>query len=99
MHTALDEAAIHTHLSTLAAPWTLNAAGHLSAEYAFATFRHALTFANAIGDLADQADHHPDLHVGWGRCTVELWTHDAGGLTAADFALAQAISECYDALP
>ena len=99
MPTALDEATIQSHLTALPTPWTLNAAGHLSAEYTFATFRDALNFANAVGDRADHADHHPDLHIGWGRCQVELWTHDAGGLTAADFTLAGSISAIYDALP
>ena len=99
MPTALDETTVQSHLAGLPAPWTLTATKHLSARYTFATFRDALNFANAVGDLADQADHHPDLHIGWGRCTVELWTHDAGGLTAADFTLAGTISEIYDALP
>jgi 4a-hydroxytetrahydrobiopterin dehydratase len=38
--------------------------------------------------LAEHEGHHPDLHVGWGYCEVELTTHAAGGLTRNDFIMA-----------
>ena len=37
---------------------------------------------------AEEQGHHPDLHVGWGRCAVEIWTHKIDGLTESDFFLA-----------
>jgi 4a-hydroxytetrahydrobiopterin dehydratase len=55
-------------------------------------FRDALLFVNAVGYLAEQAGHHPDLRIEWNKVTLELSTHSAGGLTAADFALARQIS-------
>lgn len=84
----LDAKEIRAALGNLESGWGLNAAGHLERRYAFPDFRQALVFANRLGALADAAGHHPDLHLGWGRCTVEIWTHSAGGLTPLDFALA-----------
>jgi 4a-hydroxytetrahydrobiopterin dehydratase len=52
-----------------------------------------LMLVNAIGFLAEAAYHHPDLSVTWGRITVKLSTHSAGGITDKDFALAHKIEE------
>ena len=41
--------------------------------------------------IAEAEGHHPDLLVSWGRVRVQLWTHDAGGLSEKDFALAARI--------
>ena len=54
-------------------------------------FVPALMLANAIGYQAELADHHPDLTVAWGRLTIALSTHSAGGITEKDFALARKI--------
>ena len=50
-----------------------------------------LMLVNAIGFLAEQAWHHPDLVVTWGKVWVKLKTHSAGGITDKDFQLAQRI--------
>ena len=52
-----------------------------------------LMLVNAIGFVAEAADHHPDLAVKWGSVDVALWTHSAGGITAKDVALAKSIEE------
>ncbi len=75
-------------LRELEAGWALNAAGHLLRNYEFRDFAVALEFANRVGAIAEQQGHHPDLHVGWGRCGVEIWTHKIDGLTESDFFLA-----------
>jgi len=75
-------------LKELAAGWALTASGHLLRTYEFRDFAAALEFANRIGAIAEQQGHHPDLHVGWGRCGVEIWTHKIDGLTESDFFLA-----------
>jgi 4a-hydroxytetrahydrobiopterin dehydratase len=46
---------------------------------------------NRVADLAEAADHHPDIDVRYSKVTLVLSTHDAGGLTARDFALAESI--------
>jgi len=65
--------------------WTLNSRGHLERTYEFSNFVAAMAFANRVGEIAEAQSHHPDLHVAWGKCTVEIWTHKIQGLTESDF--------------
>jgi len=57
----------------------------------FENFAEALDFVNKVGPLAEAADHHPDISFGWGYAEVALTTHDRGGVTDVDFALARKI--------
>jgi 4a-hydroxytetrahydrobiopterin dehydratase len=50
-----------------------------------------LMLVNAVGFIAEAADHHPDLSVSWGQLIVRLNTHSAGGITDKDLELARAI--------
>lgn len=54
-------------------------------------FAGALAVVNAVGELAEAADHHPDIDIRWNTVTLRLTTHSAGGLTAKDLALAAEI--------
>ncbi|NIB41916.1 4a-hydroxytetrahydrobiopterin dehydratase [Pseudomaricurvus alkylphenolicus] len=56
--------------------------------YPFRDFNQALDFANAVGELAEGANHHPALLVEWGKTTVTWWTHAIGGLHRNDFVMA-----------
>ena len=56
-----------------------------------ADFRAAMLYVGAVAYVAEEANHHPDILIQWNRVTLTLSTHSAGGLTAADFALARAI--------
>jgi 4a-hydroxytetrahydrobiopterin dehydratase len=69
----------------------------LRREYRFKNFREALDFAIAVGELAEREQHHPDLHVAWGRVVVETWTHKIRGLHRNDFILAAKSDALYDA--
>jgi 4a-hydroxytetrahydrobiopterin dehydratase len=61
-------------------------------EYKLADFVAALAFVNQVGEVAERANHHPDILVhGWNQVRLELSTHSQGGLTEADFALAAEI--------
>ena len=84
----LPPARIKQLLAELDRGWALNPQGHLLRAYEFEDFAGAMAFANRVGDIAEQQGHHPDLHVGWGRCAVEIWTHKISGLTESDFFLA-----------
>jgi len=55
-------------------------------------FREAMLLTGAVAYLAEQANHHPDILIQWNRVTLTLSTHSAGGLTAADFNLAEKIN-------
>jgi 4a-hydroxytetrahydrobiopterin dehydratase len=61
----------------------------ISRRFAFKDFPAAMAFVNAVANLAEQAQHHPDIDVRWNQVTLALTTHDAGGLTEKDFALAR----------
>ena len=56
-------------------------------------FRDALLFVNAVGFLAERANHHPDVFISWNKVTLTLVTHSAGGLTENDFALAREVND------
>jgi 4a-hydroxytetrahydrobiopterin dehydratase len=65
--------------------------GKLKKKVSFSNFAEALAFANKVGEIAEQENHHPELHVGWGFVHIELYTHSASGLTEKDFSLAEKI--------
>jgi 4a-hydroxytetrahydrobiopterin dehydratase len=88
---AYSDAEIAKHLAAL--PEWRHEDGALRRVFKTDGFAPALMLANAIGYHAELADHHPDLTVGWGRLTVALSTHSAGGITEKDFALARKIEE------
>jgi 4a-hydroxytetrahydrobiopterin dehydratase len=60
-------------------------------RFARASFADAVAFVVRVGFLAEAADHHPDLDIRWRTVVVALSTHDAGGLTERDLALAASI--------
>ncbi len=68
--------------------WEILEATRLRKDYAFEDFAGALAFVVRVGEVAEAEWHHPDLTLGWGRVSVELTTHDRGGLTENDFVLA-----------
>ncbi len=55
-------------------------------------FRDALRLVNAVGEAAEKANHHPDIDIRYNKVTLALTTHDAGGLTDKDIALASTIN-------
>ena len=65
----------------------------LHKEFRFPDFARALAFVNRAGEVAERENHHPDLHLSWGKVLVETWTHSAGGLTENDFILAAKIEQ------
>ena len=70
--------------------WSL-AGSEIRKTFELPTFPSAIAFVGRIADLAEEADHHPDMDIRYTKLEVRLSTHDAGGLTEKDFALAEAI--------
>ncbi len=60
----------------------------ISRTFEFADFVVAMKFVNAVARAAEKANHHPDIDIRWNKVRLALTTHDAGGLTEKDFALA-----------
>jgi 4a-hydroxytetrahydrobiopterin dehydratase len=65
----------------------------ITGTFTRADFRDSLLFVGAVAYLAEAANHHPDVAIAWNKVTLTLSTHSAGGLTAADFALAGQVSD------
>ncbi|HEV8595193.1 MAG TPA: 4a-hydroxytetrahydrobiopterin dehydratase [Thermoplasmata archaeon] len=59
----------------------------------FETFIEAVAFINRVFALAEDADHHPDLLNSWTKVRVRFTTHDVGGLTDRDFAMAAKVDK------
>ena len=62
-------------------------------EFNFPDFKEALDFVNKVGELAEAANHHPDINLTWGKVHISLTTHDEGGVTDKDKQLAEKIDE------
>lgn len=92
MHrTKLDDAAIASSLQSLnasaSAPWTV-ADGKLHKTFQFRDFSEAFGFMARAALAAEAMDHHPEWFNVYKTVRVDLATHDVGGLTETDFALA-----------
>ena len=85
--------AIDALLEELGGSWHVVDEHHLENEFRFKNFREALAFANRVGELAEKVNHHPDMHIGWGRVKVTVFTHKIDGLTETDFVFAAKTDE------
>lgn len=70
--------------------WTRNGDG-IERQYRFGDFTQAFGFMARVALLAEKADHHPEWSNVYNKVDIRLTTHDAGGISARDFALARAI--------
>jgi 4a-hydroxytetrahydrobiopterin dehydratase len=59
--------------------------GAIEKSFGFADFHRTMAFVNALAWIAHAEDHHPDLSVSYGRCTVRFNTHSVGGISINDF--------------
>jgi 4a-hydroxytetrahydrobiopterin dehydratase len=73
--------------------WTVVEGHHIEKSYPFPDFVSGLEFVKAIGALAEQQGHHPDILLRWGNVKVTVWTHKIDGLTESDFILAAKIDQ------
>ena len=65
----------------------------LERVFTFRNFKQALAFTNRVGDIAEEAGHHPALLTEWGKVTVTWWSHEMKGLHKNDFILAARTDE------
>jgi 4a-hydroxytetrahydrobiopterin dehydratase len=86
----LSESEIQTRLNHLSG-WTLQGK-EIQTVRRFKDFIEAMNFVNRLVAPAEAAGHHPDIAISYNRVTISLTTHDSGGLTDKDFALAEQIS-------
>ena len=65
----------------------------LERAFTFRNFKQALAFTNQVGDIAEEAGHHPALLTEWGKVTVTWWSHAIKSLHKNDFILAARTDE------
>ena len=70
--------------------WTFSP-NRIARSFRFADFSEAFAFMTRVALAAEKADHHPDWSNSWNQVDIALSSHDAGGLTSRDIALARAI--------
>ncbi|HEU0250970.1 MAG TPA: 4a-hydroxytetrahydrobiopterin dehydratase [Solirubrobacteraceae bacterium] len=84
--TVLSENDVDTRLANSAWQRESNA---IAREWKLADFAAAIAFVNRVADLAEQANHHPDIDLhGWNKVSLRLSTHSEGGITQADLDMA-----------
>ncbi len=78
--------------------WKVIDEHHLEREFKFEDFRQGLDFVNAVGELAEEQGHHPDIYLSYGKVKIQLWTHKIDGLHENDFIMAAKIDALQPAL-
>lgn len=91
MSHALDDDAVRAALESLPA-WSVQN-GKLHRELRFPGFPDALAFLVRIGVEAEKRGHHPELANVYDRVTIDLVTHDVGGISEKDLDLARLVDE------
>jgi 4a-hydroxytetrahydrobiopterin dehydratase len=87
----LDDATIASLLQEI--PGWERQGDALVRTYVFKNFREAMAFVNRVAELAEEARHHPDITIRYNRVQLLLTTHEAGGITERDIALAHKLAE------
>jgi 4a-hydroxytetrahydrobiopterin dehydratase len=85
----LSEDEIKTALTSLD-DWEFDG-DKIEKKFKFKNFAEALAFVNKVGEIAEAADHHPNITFGWGYAKIETATHDRSGVTDFDISLASKI--------
>ena len=74
------------------ADWSVIDDTSIERGFEFKNFAEALRFVNAVGEIAEDEGHHPDILLhGWNKVRITLWTHAIGGLSINDFIVASKI--------
>jgi 4a-hydroxytetrahydrobiopterin dehydratase len=87
----LSDAQIESKLSDLRG-WKRKG-DYITKSFKFKKFMDGIAFVDGIALIAEKLEHHPDIHVVWTTVTLQIQTHDEGGLTALDFKLAAEIEK------
>jgi 4a-hydroxytetrahydrobiopterin dehydratase len=76
--------------------WSLHD-GKLVRGFVFDDFKASMVFVNRVAELAEEANHHPDIDIRYNTVELALVSHDAGGITARDVRMASLLSEAFPA--
>lgn len=93
-YTEAEATVLKVHIHT---DWDLTDNGtRLVRRFRFKNFKDAMALAVKIGDIAETENHHPDMHISWGRLKVEITTHKIHGLVESDFIFAAKVDKAFD---
>ncbi len=70
--------------------WTVQEK-QIERTFTFPNFIEAVRFADRVAAIAEEENHHPEMHISWGKARIELSTHKIGGLSENDFIVAAKI--------
>ena len=84
---------VKQYLLELSDEWVANANQSIKRDFDFPDFKAGIAFANKVAALAEEENHHPDLHIYYSHVEIELSTHAIGGLSENDFILAAKIDD------
>lgn len=87
----LDDARIALELQQL--PGWVRSGQAIQRRYEFADFVQAMAFVGRVAELAEAADHHPDIDIRYNKVVLGLISHDSGGVTERDIRMARKINE------
>jgi 4a-hydroxytetrahydrobiopterin dehydratase len=88
--------AIKDYLTDLKWDWEIvESEKKIRREFKFKGFGDAISFVNAVADLAENEGHHPDFHIFYSKVIIELWTHAINGLSENDFIMAAKIDNIF----
>ena len=65
----------------------------ITKSFEFNSYLDGIDFVNAVANVAEQENHHPDISIGYCKVTISLTTHDAGKTTEKDYKLAKLIDD------
>ena len=89
----LNKDEIENYMKQLPVDWQVLDNKTIKREFPFENFKRGMAFAQEIGILAEEEQHHPDICISFKNVEVELSTHDIGGLSENDFIMATKIEE------
>ncbi len=86
---------IQTIKELISPEWMIDGTKSIKRKYKFSNFKKGLNFVVAIGAIAEEMNHHPDIHLSWGKVEISCSTHSVGGVSNNDFQLAKKIDAEY----
>ncbi len=84
---------VDTYYKELNKDWEIIHDSKIKRIFYFVNFVQTMDFVNRLAKIAEEEGHHPDLHISYGKCVVELWTHAINGLSENDFIVAAKIDK------
>jgi 4a-hydroxytetrahydrobiopterin dehydratase len=92
MSDVLDQPTLDARLASLEG-WAGTPSDGIAKTYTRTDFADAVAFLNQVAEIADAANHHPDVAISWNKVTLTYVTHSAGGVTEADIDQAREVDE------